>query len=348
MHKPTHEGATELPAAPANCPDLAFRFYRGEPDAPGMAAVHAARAHQDAIDPLSTCERIPTGEDVVRGLPARFDPARNVLVAEASGRIVAYTSIEWWTEQARPDRPGGTRVYLHLGYVAPDWRGRGVGTAMLRWAERRIRELAAEHVAPAAAAGSRGDGVVFAANASTTERDATALLRAEGYREAFRVVEFGMVDLRGLPEPGSPAGIKLRPAAPDHYRAVWDAIREAYAGGEHAGEPDDDDYRRFALAAQPALWRVAWCGDQVAGVALCAMARGRGEVRELSVRPAFRRRGVGRFLLISGLRTLREQGARQARLHTNADNPHRSYDLYESAGFRRLKDHVRYRKPLSS
>ena len=72
-----------------------------------------------------------------------------------------------------------------------------------------------------------------------------------------------------------------------------------------------------------------------------------GEVEELSVRTDQRRLGIGRALLLDGLRSLRGQGATTARLYTGTANPHRSYDLYESVGFRRRNEYVRYRKPLA-
>jgi ribosomal protein S18 acetylase RimI-like enzyme len=86
------------------------------------------------------------------------------------------------------------------------------------------------------------------------------------------------------------------------------------------------------------------------GVALCSIRRHDhtvGEVKELSVRTDQRRLGIGRVLLLDGLRSLREQGATTARLFTGTANPHRSYDLYESVGFRRQNEYVRYRKPLA-
>lgn len=86
------------------------------------------------------------------------------------------------------------------------------------------------------------------------------------------------------------------------------------------------------------------------GVALCSIRRHDhtvGEVEELSVRKDQRRLGIGRALLLDGLRSLREQGATTARLYTGTANPHRSYDLYESVGFRRRNEYVRYRKPLA-
>lgn len=87
----------------------------------------------------------------------------------------------------------------------------------------------------------------------------------------------------------------------------------------------------------------------MAGVALCAIRRHDhtvGEVEELSVRAESRRLGLGRALLLDGLRSLREHGAETARLYTGTANLHRSYDLYESVGFRRQNEYVRYRKPI--
>jgi hypothetical protein len=34
-------------------------------------------------------------------------------------------------------------------------------------------------------------------------------------------------------------------------------------------------------------------------------------------------------------------------LYTGTANPHRSYDLYESVGFRRQNEYVRYRKSIA-
>lgn len=72
------------------------------------------------------------------------------------------------------------------------------------------------------------------------------------------------------------------------------------------------------------------------------------EVEELSVRAESRRLGLGRAPLLDGLRSLREHGAETARLYTGTENPHRSYDLYESVGFRRQNEYVRYRKPVGA
>ena len=182
-----------------------------------------------------------------------------------------------------------------------------------------------------------------------SEQDATALLGAAGYRRVFSLVELELGDLQQVPEPGGelPAGIRIGPIGTSHYRAAWRTVVDSYA----ANSPTPKwAFQDFVDTADPACWRAAWHGEDMVGVALCSIRRRHhtmGEVEELSVRADRRRLGIGRALLLDGLRGLREQGATTARLSTGTANPHRSYDLYESVGFRRRNEYVRYRKPLA-
>ncbi|CAM5625563.1 hypothetical protein SBADM41S_01791 [Streptomyces badius] len=66
-----------------------------------------------------------------------------------------------------------TWLYLHRGYLLPEHRSQGIGSAMLSWAEERIRQLVKQHGTARTA--------VIGANAMASEQDATALLLAAGY-----------------------------------------------------------------------------------------------------------------------------------------------------------------------
>ena len=72
--------------------------------------------------------------------------------------------------------------------------------------------------------------------------------------------------------------------------------------------------------------------------------RGRGLIDEVSVRPAWRRRGLARALLTRALRDLRSRSVAVVRLNTGAEFPTRARDLYTSLGFRVVKEYMRYRK----
>ena len=104
-------------------PGLVFRAYRGPADLGGMAAVHAWSKEQDKIDPLSSRDYLPTLADLERDY-AGLEPGNpNFLLIEVNGQIVGYNKIDWWTEA----KDG--QVYLHSGWLLPEWRGKGIGRA---------------------------------------------------------------------------------------------------------------------------------------------------------------------------------------------------------------------------
>jgi len=331
-----------LPDAPAIA-GLSFRHLRGVQDADAVCAIHLGRKDHDQIDPLSTVGSLPSRDQILATLTqviAENQQDRS-LIAQVDESVVGYGRIISWTEG------DGTWVYLTLGWVLPEWRGRGIGTAMLHWLEACIRQLAAaEHP---------NEKCEFAANASSTEREATALLLNEGYRAGYTVLEMGLDTSVPVPVHPLPSGIEVRPVLPEHYPLIAASVREAYQdeyeGGRFSEEFDFDTVEYAAQLSQlkhdPTLWQVAWDGEQVAGQALSVIEKGRAEVFEVSVRPARRRRGLGRALMSRAVHGLRARGVDVIRLHTNANFPTRAKDLYHSIGFRVLKEFPRYRKSFS-
>jgi len=315
---------------------LVFRPFGGPGDLRDFAAVRAACAVEDRVDDLSSVEGVPTLADLEKRMVVAegFDPAHDVLVAEVDGQVVGYSSAIWWTET------DGTWVYLTLGWVLPQWRGRGIGTAMLHWTEGRLRDLAASHPTQGKA--------FLAANASETETDTAALLRCEGYRPAFSVIELGMDDLTGLRAAPLPKGFLTRPLhscdLPDLHRSM----DQAYVGHAFSETPPYEEWA--ARQTDLGTWHVAWdtATEAIAGQVQAVLYKGRGEVAEVSVGAPYRRRGLGRALLSRALLALREQGVQEARIHTLAENPHQSWHLYEKVGFRVLKRFPRYRKSMQS
>jgi mycothiol synthase len=321
--------------APA-IPSLVFRHLRFPGDLTGLVAVHEGSAQADGVDPLSSMESIPALDDMrARFAPSpTFDPTTDTLMVEMAGQVIGYSRVTWWTER------DGVWLYLTTGRLLPAWRGRGIGTAMLRWAERRAAALAATHPTNGIA--------MLGANASSTELDATELLRDAGYHETFSMVEMRFDAFDTLPPVDLPTGLEFRPVTPDQYRAIWESVQAAYADSPQNVIATEEDYQEWL--ASPAfdtmLWRVAWDGEQIAGQTLCEIANGRGEVAEVSVGTSWRRHGLGYALTIAGLRALAERGVSKARLHARADNIYGAPRLYERVGFRPLKRFTRYRKPL--
>lgn len=254
-------------------PCLVFRHILGVQDAEGMRAVHDARAALDGVDPHDYCDDWPSLEGLRVSLAGAVDRREQShwLVAEGAGEIVGYCQI------ASRREDDGNWVYLHQGWVAPAWRGQGIGTALLQWCEARIRALAA-----AERPGARWE---FAANASSTEVDATALLLHEGYTAPYHVLSLALDPAVTSPEAALPPGIDVRPVLPEHLRLIAASIGEAYAdqpvvAGTVKGRYDEA-YDPVAYAADlamprydPALWQVAWDGANRWGRCSRAWMRG--------------------------------------------------------------------------
>jgi mycothiol synthase len=298
--------------------------------------MHEGSAQADGVDPLSSMESTPTLDEMrARFAPSSaFDPTMDALVVEMDGQIIGYSRVTWWTER------DGVWLYLTTGRLLPAWRGRGIGTAMLRWVESRAAALAATHPTTGKA--------MLGANASSTEVDTTAMLRDAGYHETFSMVEMRFDAFDTLPPVELPTGLAFRPVTPDQYRAIWESVQAAYMDSPQNVVATEEDYQEWLAnpAFDPTLWRIAWDGERIAGQTLCEIAKGRGEVTEVSVGAPWRRRGLGYALVVAGLRALAESGMSEARLHARADNIFGAPRLYERVGFRPLKRFVRYRKPL--
>lgn len=315
---------------------LAFRTYAGPADAPSLAGIREACRVRDGVDALSSMEVVPTTAQVAESYVSSdgLDPATDVLLAEVAGRAVGYSVATWWKET------DGTRVYLTRGWVVPEWRGRGIGSAMLRWTEARLRAVAGTHPR---------DGARFlAGNASTTEVDTAALLASEGYRVAFSVLEYEMPDLSHVVPLSLPEGLATRPISTADLPDLFRSIRVAYAEDPFSEEESYEDW----VAGQSNLedWHVAWDRrtGAIAGQVRASEHKGRGEIWEVSVGQDYRRQGLGRALLSHGLAELRARGLTSARVHTLAENPSGSPAFYEAAGFRLAKSFPRYRKPLDA
>ena len=326
--------------AMASIPGITFRHTIADDDYAAMVAVRVLSAPHDGIDPRSSREHLPTEASLRDNFPAN-EAGENpdLLLVEAGERVVGNAHTAWrWIEST------GTHVHLHLGYLLPEFRGRGIGSAMLSWSERRIRDLAA-------ADGSL-DHAVFATNASTTESESTALIVDNGYREVRRLTDMAATVAPMSPR-NLPPGVETRPVTPAHYRPIYAALKDSQRGTPLSTPENDGDYDSFlgefvrTGGYDPALWHIAWSRDEVVGLIITLIAGDVGHVTEVGVRQAWWRRGIAASLLTAAMETLALRGIHHARLFTNAANPRGARTLYERFGFAEVKQHVLYRKLLT-
>jgi len=319
-------------------PGLAFRGFRGDEDFPHIARVLNDACAADGID------RVERTEDVERTYAHmdNCDPLTDMVFAEIDGDPVAYGRVTWWTELT------GIRRLMPFCFVHPDARGRGIGAAMLAHNETRLTEIAAEHPA---------DGEqTFEVFHTDTEEGARALYDQSGYRPVLYAIDMVRPDLHDIPDAPLPEGLVVRTPTDSEMRKVWEADVEAFRDHIGASEGTENDYRQFLEFPwnEPTLWRVAWDGEEIAGQVRSFVdshhneqfGRKRGFTENISVRSAYRRRGLARALLVQSLRAARDGGMTEAALSVQTENPQGAFRLYESVGFRRVRTWTTMYKPL--
>lgn len=328
-------------SAPVRVPDapriagLRFRPFRDDRDYEALAELMTAANLADGVDYVpdapSLCVEYENSED--------FDVRRDLLIAEVDGRIVGYG-------EAKRQVRDGAPVYVSFGAVRPEFRRRGLGRALLRWNQARSREVALLHA-------DEGDRE-FRAWIADRQGGARELLEGSGYVAVRHGFEMTRRDLGELPDAPLPDGLEIRPVAQEQLRTIFDAENEAFRDHWGHHEMGDADFRQTVESPDLdiSLWRVAWDGDQVAGVVETFVFRSenaklgkkRGWLDRISVRRPWRRRGLARALIVSAFAGLREAGMTEALLGVDAENPTGAFQLYESMGFRITDRGTTYRK----
>ncbi|MGD8758612.1 MAG: GNAT family N-acetyltransferase [Anaerolineales bacterium] len=319
-------------------PGLRFRRFQDDTDYALIASLTQRCWLHDGLDFVITKQDVA----LVFENPVNFDPYQDTLLIEVNGETIGYVETTWRLESLGP------YVYWYKLHLHPDWRGQGLETIMLENAERRHRQVAAQH--------PKESPRWLSIWAADSEQKKQTLLRSAGYRPARYFFDMLQCQLDQLPEAPLPSGLEVRPAKPDHYRAIWQALDEAFQdhwGHRPAVEADYQQWikdRRF----QPELWKVAWDGGQVAGLVINFIdpeenqrfGRNRAYAEDVAVRRPWRRRGLARALLVQSLHELRLRGIGEVALGVDTENPTGALRLYQGVGFETIKRYTTLRKPL--
>ena len=231
------------------------------------------------------------------------------------------------------------------GFVHPEHKNKGLGTAMLHameaWADRQV-ELAAP-----------GMRVQIRIGTGEYDHHTHKFLENEGYQ---RVRYFWRMQIEmdaPPPNPIWPEGIELRPFDPEaHMQLVYEADHDSFR--DHWGFVpiafEQWKHRRTVENPfDPELWYVAWDEDQVAGICLCryrAELENMAWVSILGVRPKWRKLGLGTALLQHAFCEFHQRRDRQVGLGVDASNPSGATRLYERAGMHVAQSYITFEKEL--
>jgi mycothiol synthase len=241
------------------------------------------------------------------------DPERDVRLADGrDGELAGYADVYVEEEHKR----GWFDLRLH-----PARADAALADALVDWIHERLPpELV-----------TRG----WIAEQATLAGD---VLRSRGYevvRHSYRMT----IDLGdATAEPTWPAGLSVRSMRAGEERLVYDVNEECFADHwEHAPVPFEEWMHWMSDREEydPTLWFLAVDGDEVAGLSLCRRHDAEhdlGWVDSLGVRRPWRRRGLGRALLLRSFQEFRSRGWARAGLGVDAQSLTGANKLYESAG----------------
>jgi mycothiol synthase len=347
MKTDTPARAVGPPAVEPHIPGFGLRPPTGaeiaaiRPLAEAMSEIVSATNRAEGVDELTTADELVNW---FAHPGPHFDAANDLVLAEVDGQLVGYLYLQW------VDTTDGLREYRAGGYVLPGWQRRGIGHALMSWAERHAVERLAEQPTERP--------VVIGSFADERRVNKIALLESLGYRPARWFFEMLRPSLDEIDVPPLPEGLEIRPlsSAREDVRRVFDADVEAFQDHWGGFAADDAAFEEWLADPNfdPSLWVVAWDGDQIAGAVENAIyasdnatfGRKRGWLDGVFTRRPWRRRGLGSALVARSLVLLRERGMTEAMLGVDSDNPSGALGLYKRAGFVEHQRSVALRKPL--
>jgi GNAT superfamily N-acetyltransferase len=321
-------------------PGLIFRHYQGEVDLPAILELGNLADMADEAEEVQNLEQITHQFAHFKNC----DPARDILLGEVDGQLVTFSRVWWMLEDE------SAYVYRSWCYIHPDWRNRGLGTALLAYNQNRLREIAQEQDHPARVPN------LFETWGGPTMPGANAVLENDGYQPVRYFFTMVRSIEAPLPNAPMPKGLDVRPFEETHNRPIWEAINEAFQDHWGYSEGTEEDYERFLTrpSRKPHLWQVAWDGNEVAGMILNGFFeeenetfnRQRGWTDPICTRQPWRRRGLARALLVKSIEMFREMGFDDTALGVDTQNPNGALKLYESVGYETNKTWISYRKPI--
>ena len=304
---------------------------------------HRTPAYEDAetvVDFINICAiaDIGKGNEILEQLLSYWYPldhprtepplGKHAMVYAPEGTLAAFLTMDLSEDNCYGD------YHIH---IAPDYRTADLYDALIatadEWAQSWVQELHAQNV----------DVIKVENETWTWEEDELyqARLKAAGYtfQRAHRRMEVAMD--APPPAPRWAEGITLRSYRPgEDDCAIHAAWQEAMADDVTQDLIGYEDFMYYKIQREkdfdPALWFFAMDGDEIAGFILSRLERPgdpeTGHIRDVGVRPAWRRKGIANALLQACFGEFYRRGKYRVSLGVDALNINNAFIVYEKAG----------------
>lgn len=284
----------------------------------------------------------------------RFVPlsSERMVAVDTNNQLVGYAYF----------RSGDDHILGETGAsVHPDHWDKGIGTALLAWAEERATEDSAK--AP------RGIRTVLQTFCYDAEQDAFQLFEDRGFRKVRQWAHFvlEMIEPPVVPALAPPLTLRemdleddwdlVGPAMDEAFATHWGAIppgsyesaqeedAQHSASGDEEELPEDTSYSNA-----PGYCFLILDGETVAGGVLCnarlVERADTGRIGSIFVRPRYRRQGLGRALLLTAFEAFWKNGFRRIILDTDSESFSNTASLYQGVGMKPYRREFVYEKEI--
>ncbi len=326
MDTQLNNSTPNLPAFPG----LTFRNYQGEDDLLAMLALSHKLEDAGLIEPGL----------ILADLQAQYrylvncDPFKDVVLGFSGDEISAILRCTWEIEIG-----SGKHIFYAILSVTPALRGTDLFEQLVHWAEEwAVLKSASLESHPE-------DLVQIWANGRDPLR--RQKLEGMGYRPRRFYYKMSRPLNGDLPDYPLPEGIEVRPTLPSTMRKVWDASMEAFQDEWGATQDSPEWYESYIRCSycQPALWQVAWQGDEVVGSVMNYIDENenektgqmRGYTEGITVRRQWRGKGIAKALICRSMRMHQALNMQEVALGVDTENPTGALHLYESLGYRQFR-----------
>jgi len=205
--------------------------------------------------------------------------------------------------------------------VHPDYRGRGIGTAIAGWLQQTAQDLSGAGYGSPVPEGSPGD----------------RLLEKLGYRIRWTSWVLDLPEGKEIQERELPEGYAIREARPEEYPAVQEVIEDAFLEWSDRPREAYEDFRASVIG-RPGFesWNLRVATDpsgSIVGTAVVNLVPGppvETYINRLAVRRDQRHQGLAQALLVDAFAQGRAHGAVRSSLST--DSRTGALSLYQKVG----------------
>ncbi|MFN6571971.1 GNAT family N-acetyltransferase [Dendronalium sp. ChiSLP03b] len=316
---------------------LTTRLYKGETDLQAISELLNACEAVDQLDQgVSVSELRQISDD------PSLDKMRDIrLWEDANGKLIGIGHL--WI----PTSGKVINGFLSC-HVAPRARNENLERHIITWGKERMREVKQE----------RGLNATLCASAHDQNANFIAPLESSGFKSDRYVLTMRRTLKESIPEPQLPTSFTLRQVKTGQDAKAWvemynqsfidhpnhrDLEVEHYKNhwSNHTYRPDLD-----LVAIAPDGTFAAFCECKINLENNTHTGRNQGWILKLGTRRGFRRIGLGRAMLLSGMRQLQAAGMDIIKLSVDLNNPNGALQLYESVGFHKLYTMISYIKDI--